>query len=221
MADFKAVLLDIDGTLIDSNDAHAQAWVDVLSEFGYAPHFNDVRRLIGKGGDKLLPEVTKVETTSTLGKLISEKRTQWFLNRYAPGLRPFPHARELLERFRGDGYRLVTATSANSEELAVLLRVAKVEDLIHQRTSSSDAKDSKPDPDIVKAALDRAECEASRALFLGDTPYDVEAAQKAKVRVVALRSGGWRDEDLRGSIAIYDDVTDLLAHYRESPFAAQ
>ncbi len=221
MDDIKAVLLDIDGTLIDSNDAHAEAWVDVLSNFGYAPRFSEIRRLIGKGGDKLLPEVTKIESTTTLGKLISEQRTERFLKRYAPRLKPFPHARELLERLRNDGRRLVTATSANSDELAVLLRVAGIEDLIFQRTSSSDAKESKPDPDIVEAALDRAECSAERAIFLGDTPYDVEAALKANVRVVAVRSGGWTDAELKGAVAVYDDVADLLQRYDSSPFASQ
>lgn len=220
MDDTKAVLLDIDGTLIDSNDAHAEAWVDVLSNFGYAPRFSEIRRLIGKGGDKLLPEVTQIESTTTLGKLISEQRTERFLKRYAPRLKPFPQARELLTRLRNDGYRLVTATSANSDELAALLRVAGIEDLIFQRTSSSDAKDSKPDPDIVKAALDRGECSVGRAIFLGDTPYDVEAALNANVRVVAVRSGGWTDADLKGAVAVYDDVADLLQRYDSSPFAA-
>lgn len=221
MNDVKAVLLDIDGTLVDSNDAHAEAWVDVLSNFGYAPRFSEVRRLIGKGGDKLLPEVTRVESTTTLGKLISEQRTERFLKRYAPRLKPFPQARELLERLRADGYRLVTATSANAEELGVLLRIAGIEDLIYERTSASDAKDSKPDPDIVKAALTNAECDPERALFLGDTPYDVEAALKAKVRVVALRSGGWNDAELEGASAVYDSVADLLHRYDASPFAAR
>lgn len=220
MKDVKAVLLDIDGTLVDSNDAHAEAWVDVLSNFGYAPRFNEIRRLIGKGGDKLLPEVTRIESTTTLGKLISEQRTERFLKRYAPRLKPFPHARELLERLRADGYRLVTATSANAQELGVLLRIAGIEDLIHERTSSSDAKDSKPDPDIVKAALANAECSPERALFLGDTPYDVAASLKAKVRAVALRSGGWTDAELDGASAVYDDVADLLQRYDTSPFAA-
>ena len=217
----KAVLLDIDGTLIDSNDAHAEAWVDVLSNFGYAPRFSEVRRLIGKGGDKLLPELTKVESTTTLGKLISEQRTERFLKHYAPRLKAFPRARQLLERLRDDGYRLVTATSANSDELATLLRVGGIEDLIFHRTSSSDAKDSKPDPDIVEAALKPAECDAGQAIFLGDTPYDVEAALKAKVRVVALRSGGWSDEDLRGAERVYEGVADLLDNYEASPFAAR
>lgn len=216
----KAVLLDIDGTLIDSNDAHAEAWVDVLSSFGYSPRFSEIRRLIGKGGDKLLPEVTNVESTTTLGKLISEQRTERFLTHYAPRLKPFPRARELLERMRDDGYRLVTATSANSDELATLLRVIGIEDLIYQRTSSSDAKDSKPDPDIVKAALERAECKPERALFLGDTPYDVEAALKSNVRVVALRSGGWRDEELTGAERVYASVAEVLENYAASPFAS-
>jgi HAD superfamily hydrolase (TIGR01549 family) len=166
-----------------------------------------------------LPEVTNVESTTTLGKLISEQRTERFLTHYAPRLKPFPRARELLVRMRDDGYRLVTATSANSDELATLLRVIGIEDLIYQRTSSSDAKDSKPDPDIVKAALERAECPAERAIMIGDTPYDVAAATRAHVRVIGFECGGWERSDLRGAIEVYRDASELLDRYDSSLLA--
>jgi HAD superfamily hydrolase (TIGR01549 family) len=216
----KAVLLDVDGTLIDSNDAHAHAWVEALAEFGHHVEFQRTRDLIGTGGDKLLPELTGIEKESPQGKQISERRTDLFKQRYLPTLKPFPAARALLEALRELGLKLVVASSASSDELGELLEVAGVDDLIERKTSSSDAKESKPDPDIVEAAVASAGCSAEEAVMRGDTPYDVMAASRAGVAIVALRCGGWDDEALRGAVAIYDDPQDLLARLESSPFRA-
>jgi HAD superfamily hydrolase (TIGR01509 family) len=216
MADLKAVLLDVDGTLVDSNDAHARAWVDALSAFGHSVAFERVRELIGKGGDKLLPEVTGLEASSPEGKRISLHRSRHFQQVYLPQLKPFPGARELLARMHADGLRLVVATSAKEEEMAALLRVCGAEPFVQARTSSDDADSSKPDPDIIEAALRKAGAEPEQALMLGDTPYDVEAAARAGVKTIALRSGGWSDAALQGALAVYDDVGDLLARYDDS-----
>jgi HAD superfamily hydrolase (TIGR01509 family) len=214
-------LLDIDGTLIDSNDAHARSWADTFRELGYDVPFDRVRPLIGMGGDKLLAETVGVEHESAEGKRLSERRRAVFTERYLPGLRPFPGARQLLERMRAAGLILVVATSAGSEELDGLLRAAGVHDLLDAATTSSDAERSKPDPDIIEAALARAGCDASEALMVGDTPYDVQAARRAGVATVALRSGGWDGDALAGALAIYDDAADLLARFATSPFTAR
>jgi HAD superfamily hydrolase (TIGR01549 family) len=216
----RAVLLDIDGTLIDSNDAHARAWVETFAEFDYDVPFEKVRPLIGKGGDKLLMETVGVEKESDEGERLSERRTELFLERYARSLRPFPRARELVQRIRDEGLTVVVATSANDDEMQVLLDRAGVADLIERATSSSDAEHSKPDPDIVEAALDQAGHPAQAALMLGDTPYDVEAAGRAGVGVIAFRCGGWwTDEDLAQAVAIYDGPAELLAAYDLSPLS--
>ena len=216
----RVALLDVDGTLIDSNDQHAQSWVDVGREFGYEIDFAHVRRLIGMGGDKVLPAVTGLEEDDPRGAEMKERRGEIFRGRYLPHLKPFPGARELLERLRDDGYALVVATSASREDMDALLKQAGIRDLIEEKTSSADADESKPDPDIVQAALREAGAAAEQALMLGDTPYDVEASGRAGVPCVALRCGGWDDGDLRGAVAVYDDPADLLARYAESPFAA-
>ncbi|HEX2211703.1 MAG TPA: HAD family hydrolase [Longimicrobium sp.] len=215
------VVLDVDGTLIDSNDEHAQAWVDVGREFGIDIDYHHVRRLIGMGGDKVLPAVTGLQEDDPEGEKITERRGEIFRERYLPGLQPFPHARKLLERLRDDGYALVVATSASKKDMDGLLKRAGIRDLIEEKTSSSDAEESKPDPDIVQAALKSADAEPRDAIMLGDTPYDVEASGRAGVRCVALRCGGWGDDDLRDAVAVYDDPSDLLARYDESPFAAR
>jgi len=214
----RAAILDIDGTLIDTNDAHAHAWVDVCAEFGIQVPFGKIRPLIGMGGDKVLPQLTGDDEESERGKKIKERRGEIFQDRYLPSCRPFPQAKELLQRMRDQGLTLVVATSASKDDMAALLKTIGVEDLIDARTSSSDAAESKPEPDIIEAALEQAGCAPEEAIMLGDTPYDIEAAGRAGVKCIALRCGGWwKDEDFRDAAAIFDDPADLLAHYRESP----
>ena len=219
MGKLRAVILDVDGTLIDSNDQHARAWVDALAEFGRTVEFAKIRRLIGMGGDKLLPEVTGISTEDPEGQRISKRRKDIFNERYLSSIVAFPEVRELLERMQVAGLRLAVATSAEKEQLEPLLSIAGVTDLLEDKTSSSDADNSKPDPDIVHAALKKLRIPPDEAVMLGDTPYDIEAAAHAGIDTIALRSGGWNDEDLREAIAIYDDPADLLRNFDSSPLA--
>ena len=207
---YKAVLF-VDGTLVDSNDAHAHAWVDAFAASGITVDFAHVRRSIGMGGDKLMPEVAGITEESPLGKQIGERRGDIFTSRYLPQIRPFPGARELVAAIKARGLAAVAASSAKEDELRALLRIAGAESLLDAATSSDDAEESKPDPDIIHAALRKAHAEPTNAVLIGDTPYDVEAAGRAGVDCIAFRCGGWQDPDLRGTIAIYDGPADLLA----------
>lgn len=215
----RAVILDIDGTLVDSNDAHAHAWVEAFADEGITVRFDRVRRAIGMGGDKLLPSVARLDAESAQGKRISERRGEIFRKRYLPELRAFPRVRELAERLRADAFVLVVGSSAKADELKPLLERAGIADLVTGATSSDDAEESKPAPDIVHAALDTARSTPRTTIMLGDTPYDLEAASHADVGFVGLESGGWRAGDLAGALAVYADAADLLARYDESPFA--
>ena len=217
MADYRAVILDVDGTLIDSNDAHAHAWMAALREYGFDVPFERIRKLIGMGGDHLLPEVTGLDAESDIGSRIDQRRGAIFKTQYLPVLQPFPQVRPLMERFRAQGMKLVVASSAKEEELEPLLKIAGIDDLIEQQTSSDDAEQSKPSPDIVAAALERAAVTPEQAIMLGDTPYDVEAALKAGIAILGVRCGGWSDADLKGAAAVYADPADLLANYDQLP----
>jgi HAD superfamily hydrolase (TIGR01549 family) len=212
------VILDVDGTLVDSNDAHARAWVDAFTEYGITVAFDVVRRSIGMGGDKLMPSVAGVDESSDLGQRISKRRAEIFQSAWLPALRPFPRARDLVQRFADDGFTLAVASSAKKEELQPLLEIARVSDLISLRTSSDDADESKPDPDIVQAALTRTGCTRNAAVMVGDTPYDVEAARRAGVQMVGFECGGWSREELRGAIEVYAGAADLLDQYDASIF---
>jgi len=211
---FTTALLDIDGTLIDSNDAHAEAWVQALREHNIPADMSRIRPLIGKGGDKLLCEVAGLAEDSPLGRQITRRKKEIF-NQHLPELKPTRGARLLLEFLRAHNVTLAAATSADDRELDQLLTQAGVQDLIEHHASKDDAGESKPDPDIVQAALDRSGSRPDATVMIGDTPYDIEAAGRAGVPTIALRCGGyWSDRDLAGALAIFDDPAHLLATLR-------
>jgi HAD superfamily hydrolase (TIGR01509 family) len=212
----KAVLLDVDGTLIDSNDAHARAWVDVGQEFGHVIEFDEVRWLIGMGGDKVLPRLTGLQEESPEGERMLERRGEIFRERYLPALAAFPGARELVDRLRADGRKLVVATSASETDLKALLEQAGLESLLEDATNSDDAEASKPSPDIVEAALKKSGAAAAHAVMIGDTPYDIEAATRAGIRAIAVECGGWGADELADAVEVYASPGDLLARYDQS-----
>ena len=216
----RAALLDVDGTLVDSNDQHARAWQRALEEAGHPVDFAVIRRLIGMGGDKIIPMLTPLAADDEAGERLAARRSEHFMRDELPTVRALPGARTLLEALLARDLVLVVATSAKAHEYEALVRVAGVEGLVDDRTTADDAARSKPDPDIILAALEKAGVAPAEAVMLGDTPYDVRAAGAAGVRCVALRSGGWGDDDLAGAVAVYDDPADLAARLDDSPFVA-
>jgi len=215
---FQGVILDVDGTLVLSNDAHAHAWVQAFADSGYKVQFEQVRPLIGMGGDKVIPKlVPELNDQEGDGKTISNRRKELIINHHAPTLAPTKGARELVLHLQQAGLQLIIASSATSEELSLLLEAAQVEGLIEEATTTDDAEASKPAPDIVEVALSKLGIEPSQAVMLGDTPYDIQAANACGVEVIALRCGGFDDTQLAGAIAIYNDPADLLEHFNSSP----
>jgi HAD superfamily hydrolase (TIGR01549 family) len=220
LPDLKGIILDVDGTLVDSNEAHVQAWVKALKRGGHDVPAEHVRPLIGMGSDNLLPTLISVEKDTPEGEKLSASWKEIFESEYLPHLKAFPKTKELLKSLKADGYKLAVASSAEKEMLKKLLEIAGADNLIEDETSAYDAENSKPDPDIVQAALDKLNLKPEQVLMLGDTPYDIEAAAKIGVKVIALRCGGRNDHALKGAIAIYDDPAGLLAHLDASPLGA-
>jgi HAD superfamily hydrolase (TIGR01549 family) len=207
------MVFDVDGTLVDSNDAHARAWVETLQTFGIERDVAAARRLIGMGGDKLLPALTGIEAESDLGRRITEQRSAHFRHTYLDELRPFTETRALFQALRARGARLAVASSSDQKDLDRLLEIAAVADLIERRASADDAERSKPDPDVIQAALVRlGDVKDAEVSMVGDTPYDVEAAHRAKVRAIGFRCGGWSDAELAGAEDVFDGPADMLAH---------
>jgi phosphoglycolate phosphatase-like HAD superfamily hydrolase len=217
----RGVVLDVDGTLVDSNDAHARAWVRAFEAEGRHVPFERVRQLIGMGGDKIIPALTGLDPHEAPAKLISDRRRGFFERDYLPVLGAMPGARNLILRLHERGIRTVVASSAERGELDPLLRVVGVEDLVEHAVSKDEAGRSKPDADTIQAALDHLDLPASEVVMIGDTPYDIEAAARAGVATVALRCGGWSEQDLADAVAVYDDPQDLVNQFDRSPLAAR
>jgi HAD superfamily hydrolase (TIGR01549 family) len=218
----KAIIFDIDGTLVNSVDLHAQAWQEAFRKFGREVEFEKVRHQIGKGGDQLMPVFFSEEELARFGKEMEKFRGELFKREYISRVRAFPQVRELFERIRQDGLRIALASSAKEDELKTYKEIARITDLVEEETSADDADKSKPHPDIFEAALAAlGDVEAGEAIVIGDTPYDAEAAGKINLRTIGVLCGGFPEAELRaaGCTQIYRDPADLLARYDTSPLA--
>jgi len=212
-------IFDIDGTLIDSVDLHAQAWQETLAHFGFHVPYGEVRSQIGKGGDQLLPVFVPREQLERLQEHIEEYRGALFKREYLSRVKPFPRVRELFERIKRDGQRIGLASSAKADEVEEYKNIASIADLVDAETSSDDVDRSKPCPDVFEVALDRLRVEPSAALVVGDSPFDAMAASGAGLKTIGVLCGGFPEEQLReaGCVAIYRDPADLLDRYEELP----
>ena len=217
MRPIQGIILDIDGTLLDSNDAHAQAWHEAISAHGHEREYEEVRKLIGMGGDQLLPALLSLSIDSEEGKAIAETRDTVFERDYLAGLDPFPEATTLVHLLAERGFSLTVASSSAKSDLRKFLKILEIGDVIDSKSSADDAEHSKPAPDLIEAALDKLGLSADEVIMIGDTPYDIAAAKKAGVHTVALRCGGWDDRALSGAAEIYDDPADLIKHIDRSP----
>jgi HAD superfamily hydrolase (TIGR01549 family) len=218
----KAIIFDIDGTLVDSVDLHARAWQEAMRKFGREVAFEKVRHQIGKGGDQLMPVFFSAEELERFGEELEKYRGELFQREYLSQVRAFPQVRELFERIKAGGLRIALASSAKKDELKTYKEIARITDLVEEETSADDAEKSKPHPDIFEAALDSlGDVEANEAFVIGDTPYDAEAAGKISLRTIGVLCGGFPEAELRaaGCTHIYRDPADLLARYDESPLA--
>lgn len=215
MTPYHAVILDLDGTLVDSNDAHARAWVHAFADEDFHLSFAEVRPLIGMGGDQLVPHLTGVQPDTEQYARLSDGWKDHFQRGELPTVRAQPGARELVRELRRRGLDLIIGTSGDEAVVEALLMRADVADLVPQRTTASDVAESKPAPDIVKAALKKLGRAAGEVLMLGDTPYDIESAGRSGVDTVALRCGG--DTRLDGAVGVYNDPLDLLNHLDDLP----
>ncbi|KQU35224.1 HAD family hydrolase [Methylobacterium sp. Leaf94] len=218
----RAVIFDIDGTLLDSVDLHAQAWVDAFAHFGVTVSHDQARSQIGKGGDQLLPVFLDPEQVEREGKTIEAYRSDLFKRDYLSKVKPFPGVRALFEHLKAQDLTLALASSGKAKEVDHYQTLMGVEDLTDVVVSSDDVERSKPFPDIFEAALTKlAPITAAQAVVIGDTPYDAEAAGKAGLPTIGVLCGGFPEADLSasGCIALYKDPQDLLDAYAASPLA--
>ncbi len=217
-----AVIFDVDGTLIDSVDLHAQSWQDAFREYGRDVPLDDIRMQIGKDGDELMPVFLSEDDIEAFGEKLEERRGAILKERYLPKVEAFPGVRDLIEHLRAQELRIALASSAKEDELETYKEVADIEDLVDVQTSSDDAENSKPNPDIFLAALEKlGNPDPQNVIVVGDTPYDAEAASQAGLRTIGLLCGGFPEDGLweAGCIAVYRDPADLLAQHDRSPLS--
>ena len=212
----EAAIFDVDGTLIDSVDFHAIAWVEAFTEFGVSTTFEKVRRQIGKGGDNLMPVFLSQKQIREFGEDLETFRGGHFKRKYLEYLRPFAGVRPLFERLITNGIKIALASSAKPDELQVYKKIAEIDDLLDAETSSDDVAESKPEPDIFHAAVRQLRGSAKdRMIVFGDTPYDAQAAAKAKLRSIGVLCGGFPAYSLTksGCSAIYRSPSNILINY--------
>lgn len=217
----KAVLFDIDGTLVDSNDLHVLAWEEAFATVGAAFDRQLIHDQIGKGTDMLVPTLLP-DCDEAAQEALGEAHGDAFKRRFLDRVKPFARARDLLARCHAAGQQVVLASSASKQELDHYVELLGAADLVSASTTSEDVERTKPAPDIFATALDRiAPLGAGEVMVVGDTPYDIEAAGKCGIAAIAVRSGGFADDALlgAGAAALYDDVAALLADYDRSPLA--
>jgi HAD superfamily hydrolase (TIGR01509 family) len=214
----KGVISDVDGTLVDSNDAHASAWEEAFQEFGIRVKWEAIRCEIGKGADQLLPCFLTPEQISEQGIKIHKRKKEIFKNKHFDQIRPLPGVPPLFERLHQDKKTIALVTSSGAGEAQYYARLLGIERWVREIISGDDVARTKPYPDLFHVALDRLQWKPSDAVTLGDSPYDVLAAGRIGLPTIAVLTGGFSEESLReaGAAEIYTDLSALLENYEFS-----
>ena len=207
------VLFDLDGTLVDTGYIHTVCWWEALRQYDHLVPMAVIHRAIGMGSDKLLGHVLGAGHDTSKDKDMAAAHGALFATWYSR-ICPLPGARDLLAQCAALGLAVVVATSSPERDLDALRKALDADPYIHAVTTSDDAEESKPSPDILSAALERADLAARQVVFVGDAVWDVEASTRLGIRCIGLESGGTSDAELRkaGAVEVWKDPADLLHH---------
>jgi phosphoglycolate phosphatase-like HAD superfamily hydrolase len=206
----EALLFDVDGTLVDSNDHHARCWIEAFAHFGKRFDYDLIRHQIGKGGDLLVPDLLTAKEMRRFGDDLKKYRGELYKEKFLPEVKPFPFVERLFAGLAECGIRLVLASSSNPDEVEYYTQLLNAGKYIEGSTSKGDAKLSKPSPEIFEAALDRAGANPEFTFVVGDTPWDILAAHRAKLPVIAVLSGGFERELLAKAEFTFADAGEIL-----------
>jgi HAD superfamily hydrolase (TIGR01509 family) len=206
----EAILLDIDGTLVDSNDKHTDCWVEAFAHFDKQVPWDEIRGQIGKGGDLLVPDTMNAREMMKFGEKLKKYRGELWKDKYMAEVKPFPEAVAAIRALHDRGVKLALASSSNPDEVEYYVELLGVGDLLEGTTSKEDAEFSKPSPEIFRAALERVKSDPARTLAVGDTPYDILAAHRTPVPIAAVLCGGFPRESLAKAEFLFDDVPAMV-----------
>ena len=213
-------ILDVDGTLVDTNYHHALAWYRAFREHDVLLPVWRVHRHVGMGGDKIVAALAGDEAEEEMGDAIRDTESRLY-RALIDDVRPLAGARELIEELRHRGHRVVLASSAKEWEVDRYLDMLDARDLVDAWTTSADVEETKPDPDLVVSALRKVE--SLSAVMVGDTPWDVEAASRADVKTIAVLTGGYSEQELRdaGAVDVFPSLVDLRARLDSTPLSGR
>ncbi|MEO6260299.1 MAG: HAD family hydrolase [Thermoanaerobaculia bacterium] len=205
----QGIIFDIDGTLVDSNEAHIDCWIEAFQSFHKTFDRATIGSQMGKGGDLLVPDLLNAREMRSFGEDLQKSRGKLYKEKYLRAIKPFPAIRSLFQSLRAEGLKLALASSSDAEEVKYYTGLLEVGDLLEGSTSKKDARFSKPSPEIFAAALEQLGTDDARTIAVGDTPYDILAAHRVPLPVIAVRSGGFEDELLKKAEFLFDDVAEM------------
>jgi HAD superfamily hydrolase (TIGR01509 family) len=209
-------ILDVEGTLVDTNYHHAIAWYRAFTQSGVEPPIWRIHRAIGMGGDQLVGALAGEEIEREKGDDIrAAEKVLYMLMIHE--VRPLPDARRLLEVLKEGGHEVVLASSAKTEEIEHYLDLLDARELADAWTSSADVKRTKPEPDLVQVAMEKVQ--GRDAVMIGDSVWDVEAAKRAGIPTIAVRTGGFGHDELAaaGAARVFESINDLLQELHDTP----
>lgn len=214
MDNLQGLIFDIDGVLVDSNDAQAEAWRLAMSEYGIAPSLETVARFVGIGSSHLLPTSIGVENYSLLGQALNRRRREIFSSRFLPHIKPMPFAAQLLAAVHDAGLKTVVVSSSECPEARALIDLLDADQDIDEVVTATDARHLNPTFGVVRAALRQAGLAAHAAALVGDTPYDRDAAVRAQVDFIGLRCSGYDDAIFKDAIDMFESPADMLLQFQ-------
>ncbi|HEY1615092.1 MAG TPA: HAD family hydrolase [Rhizomicrobium sp.] len=215
----KAIFLDIDGTLVDSNEFHVKAWDEAFRHYGHQIGHPEIRVQIGKGADQLIPALIPGLDNRTR-MTIADRHDDIFRTRYLKQIKSFPRASDLIETLHARGKQVILASSAEKAEVNHYVQLLRVSSILNGIVTKDDVANSKPAGDIFAAALSYVfPMSPSETLAIGDTPYDVESALRSDIKTIGVRSGGFSGQVLAeaGAPYIYASVKELFETFDNSP----
>jgi HAD superfamily hydrolase (TIGR01509 family) len=214
-----AAILDIDGTLVDTNFHHAIAWYRAFRQHDIVLPIWRIHRHIGMGGDQMIAALCGDRTEEEKGDDIRDAEKVLY-SELIGEVEPLRGARELIEELKDRGHTVVLASSAKEDEVDHYLDLLDARDLADDWTTSADVQSTKPQPDLVNAAMEKAG--TGEAVMVGDTPWDVQAAERAGIETVAVLTGGFSAAELRdaGAVAVFESIEELSEALDETPLAA-
>ena len=214
-------ILDIDGTLVDTNYQHALAWYRAMRQHGQHPAIWRIHRHIGMGGDKLVESLCGRQVEEELGEDIRTAEKPLYMSMIEE-VEPLAGARELIEDLKRAGHTVVLASSAKEDEVEHYIELLDARELADDWTSSADVEETKPAPDLVQSALTKVGADPGDAVMIGDTPWDVQAAEEAGLKTVAVLTGGFSEAELidAGAVCVFESIAELRERIDETPLAS-